>query len=234
MLQRIIKRQKVNMGKPKGDIAIVWKAIKFHFKPNIQHLILHATSKCNLNCKTCFVKKDGVDLPLKNIRQIGKTLNRITWLDIGGGEPFIRDDLPEICNAFDASHITIPTNGTNPKRIEAMVKKIAANNKSDLTISVSLDGLKDVNDEIRGSGSFENAVQTIKNVTKIKNVTTKVNTVICNQNFSGLLPLMEYVQPLGVQYHSLILMRGQPMDKGYTLPPIKDLYEVTDKIFAMS
>jgi len=233
MLQRIIKRQKVNMRKPKSGIAIVWKAIKFHFKPNIQHLILHVTSKCNLNCKTCFVKKDGVDLPLKNIRQISKTLNRITWLDIGGGEPFIRDDLPEICRIFNVKDITIPTDGTNPERIETIVQKIQANYKQRLTIAVSLDGFKGINDEIRGKGTFKNAVETVKRLTAIKGITTKINTVICQRNFSKLLPFMEFVHSLGVKYHSLLLLRGQPMDKSYTLPLIEDLYEVTDKIFAI-
>jgi len=233
MISTTILQLKTYKQKQINKIKFISKVLAFQIKPSIQHLILHVTSKCNLNCKTCFVKKDEVDLPLKNIRQIGKTLNRITWLDIGGGEPFIRDDLPEICKMFNANDITIPTNGTNPERIETIVQKIQANYKQRLTIAVSLDGFKDINDEIRGKGSFKNAIETVKRLTAIKGITTKINTVICQRNFSKLLPFMEFVHSFGVKYHSLLLLRGQPMDKNYTLPPIEDLYEVTDKIFAI-
>lgn len=225
-------QQKIKKRELTSKIGGISRAIAFHVRPSIQHLILHVTSKCNLNCKTCFVKKEGDDLSLKHIRQIAHTLGKIRWLDIGGGEPFIRNDLPEICRIFNVKDITIPTNGMNPKRIEAIVQKIQANNKQRLTIAVSLDGFKDVNDDIRGKGSFKNAVETVKRLTAIKCITTKINTVICQRNFPKLLPFMEFVHSLGVKYHSLLLLRGQPRGKSCALPRIERLRATTKDIFA--
>ena len=41
----------------------------------------------------------------------------LLWVAFGGGEPFLRDDLPRIAAAFarhGARHLTIPTNGLAP------------------------------------------------------------------------------------------------------------------------
>jgi len=79
------------------------------------HLILHVTNRCNLRCRTCFVDFDnyqGKELTLKEIERISKYLGKLIWLDVGGGEPFLRDDLHDICALFDAKIGTLIGEGT--------------------------------------------------------------------------------------------------------------------------
>ena len=209
------------------------RILTFQFKPRIEHLILHVTSRCNLDCRTCFVPKNHTDLPLQQVHEVARTLESVTWLDIGGGEPFLRDDLPEICSIMPTDDITIPTNGMNPADIEAKAKKIRANCDCEVTIAVSLDGFEEVNDEIRGKGSFLRAVETINRLTKIKHLTTKVNTVICQRNFSQLLPFMEFVRSLEPKYHSLLLLRGQARDTSYRLPSTNELCAAKDDFLSI-
>jgi len=37
--------------------------------------------------------------------------NCISWLDIGGCEPFLRDDLVDLCRQFQAAETDVPTGG---------------------------------------------------------------------------------------------------------------------------
>jgi molybdenum cofactor biosynthesis enzyme MoaA len=39
------------------------------------------------------------------------------WLDIAGGEPFLRKDLAEIVSCFNFEVLQIPTNGSLPELI---------------------------------------------------------------------------------------------------------------------
>ena len=72
-----------------------------------------------------------------------------------GGEPFIRADLPEIVKIFHtnnhALNVGIPTNGSMTPRVLRSVQSMLDQNPGiDLHIDVSIDGLPELHDEIRG------------------------------------------------------------------------------------
>lgn len=63
------------------------------------------THRCNLQCKMCGLWKMGdraTELSLVQIKQLARNLARlgVMAISIGGGEPFMRPDLPEIVKAF--------------------------------------------------------------------------------------------------------------------------------------
>lgn len=212
---------------------MITKAIGFRIRPRIEHLILYVTSRCNLNCKTCFVCKEDLDLPIEHIRKIADRFHDVAWLNIGGGEPFLRDDLPYICTLFQTKDLTIPTNGIDTSRIEKLTRTIRTSYNGELTVGVSLDGFEETNDDIRGRDSYANAVETVRLLTKKDRINVKVSTVISARNFPELILFMKFVQSLGVQYHSLLLLRGKPKDPRYRLPPVEDLQAARDDIFSI-
>ena len=61
--------------------------------------LLEITARCNMNCTFCFAEPDGTQDPsldtvkrwIDDLTEPGKTL-----LQLSGGEPTVRDDLPEI------------------------------------------------------------------------------------------------------------------------------------------
>lgn len=200
------------------------------FRRRFQHVILHVTERCNLHCKTCFVRKTGREMTLDQARQIAHNLGRVRWLDIGGGEPFLHPDLAAICALFPNTAITIPTNGQDPGHIEATVKTIAAAVGRELTIALSLDGFEAVNDSIRGAGSHRKAMETFGRLRALSGIKLKINTVVCNANASELLPFMEQVRSCGPDYHSLLLLRGMPSDDAMALPPLDYLEKITPEV----
>ncbi|HDP34668.1 MAG TPA: radical SAM protein [Candidatus Hydrogenedentes bacterium] len=195
-----------------------------------QHVILHITERCDLRCKTCFVHKTEREMPLETAGKIAGMLRGVHWLDIGGGEPFLHKDLAAICRLFPKSVITIPTNGQRPEHIHETARELATIVKKELTLALSLDGFREVNDGIRGAGSFEKAMETFRLLRDIRGVKLKVNTVVCNANSKTLLDFMRFIREQGPDYHSLLLLRGAPEDPALALPPMAELEAMTPEL----
>jgi len=213
------------------DNSISWKKILASaFTKNPSHLILHVTNRCNLKCRTCFVDftKDK-ELTLNEIGKIAKYF-KLVWLDIGGGEPFLRKDLPEICGKFDAKSVSIPTNGFNPKLIYETTKKIRERISAELSIAVSIDGFENTHNDIRGKG-FRESVETLKMLKRIEGIRIKVNTVLCERNYDEIIDFMEYIRTIDVDFHSIIFLRGSPRDASFRLPSYDKLVKIKDRIF---
>jgi MoaA/NifB/PqqE/SkfB family radical SAM enzyme len=208
-------------------------AVFFRRKP--VHLILHVTQKCNLKCKTCFVdfakNANQKDITLAEIRSLSSYLKKIIWLDLSGGEPFLRKDLVQICTSFNTTSLSIPTNGFDPELIYSTTKEIQKKISCPLTISVSIDGFEKTNDEIRNKGGFKQALRTIKLLKKIKGIQIKVNTVLCKKNYNEIPEFMEFIKKLDLDFHSIIFLRGKPRDPAYRCPSSKELQRIKKKIF---
>ncbi|MCB2172235.1 radical SAM protein [archaeon] len=138
------------------------------------------TDKCNGRCKMCNIWKTE-PRPEPQLEQIEKFFNEnkkslrdLRFIQLTGGEPFLRKDLPDIVeivhHAVPGAMIWIPTNGLLPDEIHESTRLIL--NKitgSKLGITVSLDGDAEMNDAQRGvDGGFRKAVQTIKNLSGLK------------------------------------------------------------------
>lgn len=207
----------------------------FHKGPS--HLVLHVTSRCNRSCQTCFVRtRDAApteEISLSEIKKLAEGLNNLIFLDIGGGEPFLRNDLPEICAAFKTRYLSIPTNGFDPERIHYTITKIQKKAAAILSISVSLDGFEKTNDTIRGHGSFQNALQTVLSLRKIPGIYLKINTVLSDRNYYEIIPFMEYARTLAPDFHSIIFLRGRPRNESVKCPSVKELADIKEKVLAI-
>lgn len=192
--------------------------------------IFFITSICNSRCRSCFnwrTKKPRPDeLTLDEIKKFSLTMGNIPHLSLSGGEPFLRKDLPELCEVFiknnNIEELYIPTNGILTEDTIDQTKKILDKNPKFLTVSVSIDGLERTHNLIRGRG-WKQAAKTVKKLVELKNnhpnFAVKVNTVICNLNYSELTDLTDFVKTLGVDMHSFDLIRGKPSDIHLKLPP---------------
>lgn len=128
------------------------------------------TSACNSRCKTCNVwqefsnnpRKIKNDLTLLEIEKIFRNLPKsIAWLALSGGEPFLRKDLTEICQAAvknipNLGLISIPSNGLATDQIVKEIKKILSLPLKNLFLNFSIDGPEKIHDKIRGlEGAFK-------------------------------------------------------------------------------
>jgi len=170
-------------------------------------LIFFVTSRCNFQCPGCFywrnlnIEQD--ELSLDEIRKISSSLSVLSRLLISGGEPFLRDDLADICNIFYNQNrikgIDLPTNGSLTQTIicstELILKKCAS---AKLTIGLSLDGLEETHDYLRQKpGSFKSVIETIIALSRLKtryaNLSLHIISVVSNKNIEEIVPLIKFL-----------------------------------------
>lgn len=168
------------------------------------HVTFFVTGHCNAKCRMCFYwKAAGKDeLTLEEIRKIaGNYRHKLLWLALTGGEPFMRDDLLDIAEAFykssEPSYITIPTNGLLTERIVKMASDIADRcPKSSIRIKLSLDGIGGVHDDIRGvPGAYERLLKTYDELMKLtkKNLSIGLTITFSSFNKDTIKDTLDYV-----------------------------------------
>lgn len=209
-----------------------------------RQLTFFVTTKCNAKCKHCFywesLNQKVDELTLDEIKKISSTMPQFPILSISGGEPYLRLDLAEICEIFykqnNVREIYIPTNSlllNNVKKItESMLKKCP---EAIITLNISVDGLDEIHDEIRGvKGNFKKVEENIDNLNKLrrkyKNLFINISTVITNKTTNHMPELIKYVKNnLKVNSHNFEVMRGDPLDKSYKPVTSEEFENLTEE-----
>lgn len=193
-------------------------------------LIFFVTTRCNARCRHCFYwrelnKETEEELTLEEIKKISQSMGSLIWLFLSGGEPFLREDLVQICQTFYKNNkprsIIIPTNGILVKKIIEDVEKIAKScPKAKLVIQVSIDEIGTRHDKIRGvSGNFakiEKLIPQLKSLQKkYKNLAVQANIVFCKYNQDRIIEIYDYIyDQFGIDNICLSLVRGEPREIG--------------------
>ncbi len=128
-------------------------------------LTVAVTGRCNAECVYCRSwRGEGVgafadELTAQELGRLFASLGRaLLWLDLTGGEPFIRPDLLQICEQALAGcpelrMLHLPTNGLDPDRVVAACRAIRSLGRGRLVISVSINGPPEQNDRLRRVGN---------------------------------------------------------------------------------
>jgi MoaA/NifB/PqqE/SkfB family radical SAM enzyme len=156
------------------DLVNTFVSAKLHpIRPTV--LIFNCTWVCDAQCEMCSNWKFGDRKSDITLAQLESVLATPFWgavenLNISGGEPTTRNDLPQIVELFHRHlprlrKIGINTTGLTPHRAIPMLTKIVdfcAAHDILISIRVSLDGIGDVHNQVRHvKRGFEKASQTI-------------------------------------------------------------------------
>lgn len=205
------------------------------------HLILFVTDHCNARCGTCFYWQNlnqGNALQPEHVRAISASLDRLVWLDISGGEPFLRKDLASICHQFlegnGVRFINIPTNAIQTEVIASLVSGILATDRRfRLNIAISLDGVGENHDRVRGvPGNYKKALATLGRLRAIRDNDRRLSlslvTTLMRHNVGDVKRLLKLgVEEWRLDYHSLNLLRGSPMDTALQPPTPEQFAEIS-------
>jgi len=170
-----------------------------------EHIYLAITNRCNLRCKMCEVARNPSseedELSTEEIKDLIKQIKNIgvKHFILSGGEPFLRKDILDIVKYAVESNIEmvdIISNGTLLD--EVTIKKLIKINLNHITFS--LDGTKEINDDIRGKGVFDKVSENIdllnfyKHKYGVIKPTVGINFTVMNNNIDSMLPLVEYAE----------------------------------------
>jgi GT2 family glycosyltransferase/MoaA/NifB/PqqE/SkfB family radical SAM enzyme len=199
----------------------------------VDNVIFQVTNICNAHCKHCFLRNElnkntEQNLTLEEIKKFFFSLGRVKNVVIGGGEPFLRNDLVEIATAIDAisqpAVITIDTNGYYVDLIFSKVKAALENCKAIIKVSFSLDAPYVIHDILRGvEGLSDRLQQTYDLLAKLYHIfyprlILQINSVIFADNYQYFFQLYGLVKerfPLAQFFFEV--MRGN-YDKSCVTP----------------
>ena len=193
------------------------------------HLTVFVTGACNLRCRHCFHWKEvaeGVPGPsVEEIRRLADSAARmgpLLWVSLGGGEPFLRADLPEIGRAFGAHglrHLAIPTNGLVDRQHDVVERLLDENPDTFLSVSVSFDGTPEVHDAIRQvPGGHAKSMASVRALREQKrgraNLGVGILVTVTSENQDTLAAhLDELVRELRPDNVTINLARGTALDE---------------------
>jgi MoaA/NifB/PqqE/SkfB family radical SAM enzyme len=170
------------------------------------NLTISVSYRCNSRCKTCNVwQRPNDDFTLEEYEKTFASIGRAAyWFTFSGGEPTLRKDLPAIVEAAYRNCrpgiINIPTNGIQDKLIPGRIEQVLqAAPESEVIVNLSLDGVGEKHDTIRGvKGNFERAMRTYAGLKSLKerykNFTLGVHTVISNFNIDEFEQIHKFVR----------------------------------------
>jgi MoaA/NifB/PqqE/SkfB family radical SAM enzyme len=166
-------------------------------KPN--EAVLAVTLGCNSRCQTCdlWKVKRGVEMKPEDYARLPSSL---THINLSGGEPYLREDLPEIYavlrDKFPKARIIASTNGLLPERIEDMTSRMP-----ELAVRVSLDAIGPKNDEIRGvPGAYAKSLETLRRLSALGVKDLGVSATASRGNCDQLLPIYGMARNRGMEF----------------------------------
>lgn len=161
-------------------------------------VLLNITDNCNLNCEFCLADQhndkndptfDEVCESLHDLIDKGKTL-----VQLSGGEPTTRDDLPEIVRAAKqagARYVQLNSNGVRLAHDEAYVKKLADAGLS--FVFMQFDGTEDsINERLRNTSLLATKQKTIENCARFNIGVTLVPTLVRGVNIDNIGDIIRF------------------------------------------
>ena len=167
------------------------------------HSSIILTYRCNAKCNMCDVWQHPT-MPSEEIGlDVIEKLPYTFFTNITGGEPFIRQDLPEIVDLLrkKSTRIVISTNGYFTDKIISLCKKYP-----DLGIRISIEGLPKANDEIRGiPDGFDRGLRTLLELRSMGIKDIGFGMTVQGLNCLDIVPLYLLAQGLGYEFATATL-----------------------------
>lgn len=169
-----------------------------------KEICIIVTYRCNARCNMCNVwqnpSKANEEITIEDIKKLPSGLR---FVNITGGEPFVRKDLEEIIGVVreKARRIVISTNGYFTERIVSLCKKY-----SDIGIRISTEGLQKANDTIRGiPDGFDRTLRTLFTLRGMGMKDIGFAMTVQDINYKDLLPLYDLSDALGYEFATATL-----------------------------
>ncbi|GAB6268096.1 MAG: radical SAM protein [Smithella sp.] len=170
---------------------------------NIVQASFISTFRCNAKCHMCNIwqhpTKPFEELEPKYLEKLPDGLR----INVTGGEPMLREDIEDIFSVLyrKSSLLELSTNGYFTDKIISLATKFP-----DILIRVSLEGLPELNDDLRGiKNGFDHALRTILELKKTKCKNIGFSIVICDKNVDDLVKLYELCAYLGVELGNSVM-----------------------------
>jgi len=195
----------------RGASAIVNRRLGWLTSPRF--LWFGVTDQCNSRCSTCNIwRMTPCDKPLvaADVDRILRTapFEKIEYIINSGGEPSMRSDLKQILHmeykTKPKARIQLSTNGILAECVLDVVGFMVEENGIGLDVGISLDGIGEKHDVVRGvKGNFEAVdwlLHELKEMQKKHDLNITVGSTLTVQTAENYRELLEYSRKMGVPF----------------------------------
>lgn len=164
--------------------------------PSLRYLELQITARCNLQCRHCYLGTAGVqNLAFEQIMAILQEFEQMQGLRllISGGEPLLHPDFWSLNSnlARFGFRSVLLSNGS-------LIDSTTARRLNVHEVQISLDGIGGSHDYLRGSGSFDKAMQAIQEL-RLSGKDISVATMVHSRNLDDFPKLKTLIEDLGIR-----------------------------------
>ena len=179
-------------------------------EPSLRYLELQITNKCNLICRHCYLGEAGkTDLDYETAIKIFDEFEKMQGLRllITGGEPILH-------KRFWGINVRLPDYGFRSIMLSngTLITKGIAERLNVHEVQVSLDGMENGHDAIRGKGSFKKAIAGIESL-KSAGIDVSIATMIHSKNTEEFEDLNRLIEEMAIVEWNVDV----PCSSGYLL-----------------
>lgn len=195
-------------------------------KFQLECAIWEFTLECNLRCSHCgssagIARPD--ELKTKECFKLCEDMAELGCLEVAimGGEPFLRKDWLSVAQCIKnlGINVNFVSNGIV---LEKYIDKISRLEPQ--VIGISIDGMRESHDRIRGEGTWEKSVRSIE-LLREHGIQTTIITTVSNLNFKDLPLIKDFIYKKGINWQIQTAMPFGNFTKDQMINPDK-FYEV--------
>lgn len=156
------------------------------------------TYRCPMRCKMCNIWQNPTNKAEEIKASDLKSLPKLKFINLTGGEPFVREDLAEIIEECykHSPRIVISTSGWYEERVIEIAKRFP-----NIGIRISIEGLQAKNDELRGrEGGFEKGYRILTTLRDMGLKDIGFGCTVSNNNSSDMLELYKLSRKLNLEF----------------------------------
>ncbi len=156
------------------------------------------TYRCPMQCKMCNIWANPTDLSKEITAKELSVLPKLKFINLTGGEPFVREDLEEIVEVCftKTSRVVVSTSAWLDERVISLATRFP-----NIGIRVSIEGLASKNDELRGRiGGFDKGLRTLKTLKKMGIKDIGFGCTVSNNNSTDMLELYALALELDLEF----------------------------------
>jgi len=146
-----------------------------------------------------FPSSEGEEIAPGDLR----SLPHLKFINITGGEPFLRSDISDIVDVLKpkANRIVVSTNGYFTDRVVALAKR-----HPDIGFRISLEGLPSANDDLRGlQDGFDHGMRTLLQLREVGCKDIGFGITVSDRNADDLGELAELADAMGVEFATAVV-----------------------------
>ncbi len=169
--------------------------------------IIAVTYRCNARCYMCNIWKNPStpkdEIKAEDLKSLPGDKKKMRFLNITGGEPFLRTDLGDIINVVlpKTKRLVISTNGYFTDRIIKIAEEFP-----NIGIRVSIEGLPAANDKLRGiPNGFDHGLRTLLKLHEMGFKDIGFGITVSDLNYKDMLELYTLAEATGWEFATAVV-----------------------------